>query len=151
MESTASRIALSPLNFLHRRAIVMADRTAVVHGERRYTYAQFAERVGRLASALRDGVGLEPGDRVAVLCPNSPAILEAHYGVPAAGGILVAINTRLSKDEVEYILSDSAPKVVIVDHALADLVARDAIVVEDTGEAGDPYEDFLASADPEPI
>jgi fatty-acyl-CoA synthase len=148
MKRTASRIELSPLNFLHRRALVMADRTAVVHGDRRYTYAQFGERAGRLASALR-AAGVEKGDRVAVLAPNSPAILEAHYGVPAAGAILVAINTRLSKGEVSYILEDSEPKVVIVDHELAHLVDRDAIVVEDTGEAGDPYEDFLG--DPEPI
>src|SRR3954471_24463346 len=127
MERTASRVELSPLNFLHRRALVMADRVAVVHGERRYTYAELAQRAGRLASSLREA-GVERGDRVAVLCPNTPAILEAHYGVPAAGGILVAINTRLSKDEVEYILSDSEPKVVIVDHELADLIAREAIV-----------------------
>src|SRR4051794_37111420 len=99
---SASRIELSPLNFLHRRALVMAERTAVVQGDRRYTYAEFAQRAGRLAAALR-GAGLQPGDRVAVLCPNSPAILEAHYGVPAAGAILVTINTRLSKDEVAYI------------------------------------------------
>jgi fatty-acyl-CoA synthase len=153
MESTASRIALSPLNFLHRRAIVMADRTAVVHGERRYTYAQFAERVGRLASALRDGVGLEPGDRVAVLCPNSPAILEAHYGVPAARGILVTINTRLSAGEVEYICDDCEPRLVIVDHELEHLVPDSAkkLVVQDTGESGDPYEDLLAGGFPEPI
>src|SRR3954451_11533836 len=100
---TASRIELSPLNFLHRRALVMAERTAVVHGERRCTYAQLAQRAGRLASALN----VQTGDRIAVLCPNSPAILEAHYGVPAAGAILVAINTRLSAGEVAYIIDDS--------------------------------------------
>src|SRR3954463_13814264 len=153
MESTASRIALSPLNFLHRRAIVMADRTAVVHGERRYTYAEFAQRAGRLASALCDSVGLEPGDRVAVLCPNSPAILEAHYGVPAAGGILVTLNTRLSAGEVEYILEDCEPRVVLVDRELAHLVPDGArtVVVEDTGEPGDPYEDLLGEGAPAPV
>src|SRR4051812_27141903 len=121
MKRTASRVELSPLNFLHRRALVMAERTAVVHGERRYTYAELAERAGRLAGGLR-AAGVEKGDRVAVLCPNTPALLEAHYGVPAAGAILVALNTRLSKGEVEYILEDSDPKVVIVDHELAELV-----------------------------
>src|SRR3954463_14481931 len=152
MESTASRIALSPLNFLHRSAIVMPDRTAVVHGERRYTYAEFAQRAARLASALR-GIGLEPGERVAVLCPHSPAILEAHYGVPAAGGILVTINTRLSAGEVEYICEDCEPRLVIVDHELEHLVPDSAnkLVVQDTGEPGDPYEDLLAGGFPEPI
>jgi fatty-acyl-CoA synthase len=73
----ASRIPLSPLNFLHRRALSMAERTAVVQGERRYSYAELGERVGRLAGALA-AAGVERGDRVAVLCPNSPALLEAH-------------------------------------------------------------------------
>src|SRR3954451_7129447 len=152
MNRTASRIELSPLNFLHRRALVMADRTAVVHGDRRCTYAQLGERAGRLAAALRDA-GVAKGDRVAVLCPNTPALLEAHYGVPAAGAILVAVNTRLSAGEVEYIARDSEPKLLIVDHELAHLAPDGlrAVVVADTGEPGDPYEDFLAAAEPAPL
>jgi fatty-acyl-CoA synthase len=153
MSASASRISLSPLNFLHRRRLVMAERTAVVQGDRRYTYAELGERAARLAAALR-AKGLEKGDRVAVLCPNSPAILEAHYGVPAAEGILVTINTRLSAGEVEYIIGDCEPKLVIVDRELEELVPDDApkLVVHDTGEEGDPYEDFLAEAeDAEPI
>src|SRR5215218_585413 len=152
MELTASRIELSPLNFLHRSASVMPGRTAVVHGDRRYTYSELAQRAGRLASALR-GAGVSRGDRVAVLCPNSPAILEAHFGVPAAGAILVTINTRLSAREVEHILADCAPSAVIVDAELAHLVDTPAttVVVEDTGAPGDPYEDFLAAGVPEPI
>ncbi len=152
MEPTASRIELSPLNFLHRSASVMPDRTAVVHGDRRYTYSELAQRAGRLASALR-GAGVERGDRVAVLCPNSPAILEAHFGVPAAGAVLVTINTRLSAVEVDHILSDCSPRVVIADAELVHLLDTKAavVVVQDTGAPGDPYEDFLSGGVPEPI
>jgi fatty-acyl-CoA synthase len=152
MEPTASRIELSPLNFLHRSASVMPDRTAVVHGDRRYTYSELAQRAGRLASALH-GAGVERGDRVAVLCPNSPAILEAHFGVPAAGAVLVTINTRLSAVEVDHILSDCSPRVVIADAELVHLLDTKAavVVVQDTGAPGDPYEDFLSGGVPEPI
>ena len=92
-----SRTELTPVSFLVRSAYVFPDKTAVVHGTRRYTYRQLGERVNRLASALR-AAGMRKHDRVAFLCPNVPAMLEAHYGVPAAGGVLVAINTRLSSD-----------------------------------------------------
>ena len=92
-----NRTELTPVSFLVRSADVFPDKAAVVHGSRRYTYRQLAERVNRLASALRR-IGLQKHDRVAFICPNIPPMLEAHYGVPAAGGILVAINTRLSSD-----------------------------------------------------
>src|SRR5262245_60188478 len=100
------RTELTPVSFLERSACVFPDKIAVVHGPRRYTYRQLEERVNRLASALR-GAGVKRHDRVAFLCPNTPAMLEAHYGVPGAGGILVAINTRLSSDEIGYILGHS--------------------------------------------
>src|SRR5262245_13693250 len=89
------RTELSPVSFLTRSAYVFPDKTAVVHGARRYTYRQLEERVNRLVLVLRV-VGFAKHDRVAFLCPNIPLMLEAHYGVPAAGGVLVAINTRLS-------------------------------------------------------
>ncbi len=85
---------LTPLRFLERTASVFRDKLAVVHGDLRYTYAEFGKRVNRLASALRDG-GVERNDRVAFLCPNIPPLLEAHFGVPLAGAALVAINVRL--------------------------------------------------------
>jgi fatty-acyl-CoA synthase len=96
-------------------------------------------------------------DRVAFLCPNIPAMLEAHYGVPAAGGILVAINTRLSTDEIAYILQHSGSKFLFVDAELEplvkplDLSKMRVVRVDDTGAAGDPYEDFLAKGKPEPV
>src|SRR5215471_2575979 len=82
------RTELNPVDFLHRAAYLYPDRVAVVDGEQRYSYRQLAERSWRLANALRSA-GLRKGDRVATLLFNSPAMLEAHFGVPAAGGILV--------------------------------------------------------------
>src|SRR3954454_23282876 len=154
MEARASRTALSPVNFLYSAGRAMGDRTTVVHGDVRRTYAEQAERAGRMASALPATV-VQERDRVAVLCPNVPAILEAHYGVPAAGAILVTINTRLSPPEIEHIVRDCAPRVLIVDHELADRVeaidvgGAEVIVSQDTGAPGDPYEELLASGSPE--
>src|SRR5690242_16390385 len=116
-----SRTELTPVSFLVRSAYVFPDKTAVVHGSRRYSYRQLGERVNRLASALRRS-GMGKHDRVAFICPNIPAMLEAHYGVPAAGGILVAINTRLSSDEIGYILRHSGSKYLFVDAELEPLV-----------------------------
>ena len=150
------RTELSPVSFLERSAYVFPDKPAVVHGTRRYTYRELQERVNRLASALR-AAGLQKNDRVGFLCPNIPAMLEAHYGVPAAGGVLVAINTRLSSDEIGYILSHSGARFLFVDAELEPLVkpldlGGIAVVrVDDTGVPGDPYEDFLATGAPAPV
>ena len=97
--SKVYRTELTPVSFLERSASVFPDKVAVVHGERRYTYRQLEERANRLASALRRS-GLARHDRVGFICPNTPAMLEAHYGVLAAGGVLVAINIRLASDEI---------------------------------------------------
>ena len=97
------RTELSPVSFLRRNAYVHPDKTAVVHGDRRYSYGEFALRVDRLAASLR-AAGLAKHQRVAFLAPNIPPMLEAHFAVPAAGGVLVAINTRLSSSEIDYIL-----------------------------------------------
>src|SRR4029077_14633559 len=124
--------------FLTRSAYVFPDKTAVVHGARRYTYRQLEERVNRLGSALR-AAALEKHDRVAFLCPNIPPMLEAHYGVPAAGGVLVAINTRLSSDAIGYTLQHSRARVFFVDAGLEPLVTPlprsglRVVRVDDTG------------------
>jgi len=151
-----NRTELTPVSFLTRSAYVFPDKTAVVHGERRYTYRQFEERVNRLAQALRQA-GLRKHDRVAFLCPNIPAMLEAHFGVPAAGGVLVAINIRLSTDEIGYILEHSGATFLFVDAEFETLIkpldlARLRVTrVDDTGAAGDPYEDFLRSGSAVPV
>ncbi len=148
------RTELNPVDLLARAASMYAAKTAVVHGTRRYSYAELGERAWRLANALR-AAGLRKGDRVATLLPNCPAMLEAHFGVPAAGGILVTVNTRLSGAEVEYILRHSGAGTLLLDAELADVVAPldlagiDVIRVDDTGAAGDPYEDLLAASSPE--
>jgi len=154
-ETQPYRTELTPVSFLRRSAYVFPDKIAVVHGDRRYTYRQFEERANRLASGLR-AAGLRHLDRVAFICPNTPSMLEAHFGVPAAGLVLVPINTRLNSDEIGYILKHSGAKFVFVDHELEglvkplDLAGVRVIRVDDTGAAGDPYEDFLAAASPEP-
>ena len=148
---TTYRTELSPVSFLRRSAYVYPDKVAVVHGERRITYREFGERVNRLASALA-AAGIEPGDRVAFVAPNIPALLEAHYGVPAAGAVLVTINTRLGRDEVAYILEHSGARMVFADHELVHMVegaGLPTIRIDDTGAPGDPYEDFLATGSTE--
>src|SRR6266508_4482520 len=105
---------LSPVSFLERSAAAFPARVAVVDGERRLTWAELHERVRRLAVALQEA-GIEKGDRVAFLAPNAHELLEAHFGVPAAGAVLVAINTRLTADEVGYILAPSGARVLVGD------------------------------------
>src|SRR2546423_5905676 len=109
------RTELTPVAFLRRSAYVYPDKIAVVHGERRYTYAQLEARANRLASRLR-ALGLSHLDRVAFIAPNIPAMLEAHFGVPAAGLVLVPINTRPSTDQIAYILPHSRAKAGFVHH-----------------------------------
>jgi fatty-acyl-CoA synthase len=148
------RTELNPVDFLHRAAYMYPDKVAVVHGERRYSYRQLAERSWRLANALRSA-GLDKGDRVATLLFNSPAMLEAHFGVPAAGGILVAVNHRLAGAEIGYILQHSGARFLLLDTELETLAGQaglDGVTVircADTGEPGDPYEELLAGASPE--
>ena len=136
------RSELTPVAFLQRAAYLHPARVAVAHEDgRRITYGELEERCHRLANALR-ARGLRHGDRVAVLSPNAPAILEAHYAVPLAGGVLVAINTRLAPAEVDLILRHSGARVLLVDHALAplvealDLAGVDVVRIDDTGAAG---------------
>ncbi len=157
------RSFLTPLRFLQRSASVFRQKPAVVYGERSWTYPELNERVHRLASALR-GAGVEKGDRVAFLVPNIPALLEGHFGVPLAGGVLVAINTRLSPTEIAYILNHSGAKVLVVDTELARLVepvlaelesVETIVSVEDVAGGvrlpGPGYEAFLAGGSPEAV
>jgi len=135
----------------------------VVDGERRFTWAEHGARVYRLASALRRA-GVRKGDRVAVLSPNAAEVLEAHFGVPQIGAVLVAVNTRLSAPEVVTILRHAGARVLVCDPAMTDiaLAARaelDLTLLVWTGEGGgkDPawgeigYERFLETGSPEPF
>jgi fatty-acyl-CoA synthase len=146
-----SRTELDPTTFLRRSASIHPERVAVVDGERRITYAQLRERVNRLASALRRH-GLERHDRVATLCMNELALLELHHGVPAAGGVIVAINTRLGRQEIRHIVEHSGARLLFADAELLpdadDLPAGVEVVRVEDGAGTDPYERLLADGDP---
>lgn len=160
----ANRVALTPVGFLQRSAEIFPKRLAVVHGAQRIDYAQLHERARRLASALQQN-GVQPGDVVAVMLPNVPAMIDAHFGVPMAGAVLCTINTRLDADTIAYILEHAQARALVVDRQLAPVVAaalgqigRDLLVIDND----DPlyqgpgerigsvlYEDFLAQGDPQ--
>jgi fatty-acyl-CoA synthase len=148
------RTELNPVDFLHRAAYLYPDKAAVVDAGRRYSYRQLAERSWRLANALRSA-GLDKEDRVATLLFNSAPMLEAHFGVPAAGGVLVAVNHRLARAEVGYILQHSGARYLLLDTGLEALAAPlelagvTVIRCGDTGSPGDPYEELLVGASPE--
>src|SRR6476619_6571989 len=112
---------LTPMDFARRARRLYADREAVVDGDLRLTYAQFLERCDRWSSALQ-ALGIQPGDRVAYIAPNTHAHLEAYYAVPQIGAVLVPINYRVTADDFAYIISHSGAKVVCVAPEYADLV-----------------------------
>ncbi len=135
-----SHTALSPLSFLERSARVWPDKIAVVYGARRLTYSELAAEAQRVARALQAS-GVRPGDRVAYFMPNLPEMLIAHFAVPLAGGVLVAVNTRLTAEEVSYILAHSGAKIVVVNAALlptAMAAANDVEAVAQLVVAEDP-------------
>src|SRR5215813_10562646 len=125
----ANYVPLSPVSFLVRAARVYGPRIAVIYGERRYTYAQLLERSRRLASALeRAGVG--KGDSVAIMAPNIPEMLEAHYAVPMLGAVVCSINIRLDAAAVAFILRHSEATVVLTDGEFAPVMSRALAQVE---------------------
>ncbi len=109
---------LTPVVFLERTLRVFPERTAVVHRDQRLSYAEFAEETGRMAGALRRA-GVQEGDRVAILSPNTPWHLAAHFAAPLLGAPLVSINTRLAPAEIRYILEHSGARILLVDPELA--------------------------------
>jgi fatty-acyl-CoA synthase len=137
---------LTPLDFLARSAGVYADTIAVVEGDRRFTYAQFRERAHRLASALRRH-GVAPGDRVAVLAPNSVTALEPHYGVPLAGAVLVMLNIRLKAQELAWMLKHCEAKVLIADPQLLPVLDPVRDELRSLSLITDDYEGLLAQGE----
>ena len=107
--SAANYCALTPTAFLRRSATVYPNKVAVIHGERRYTYAEFESRCLRLARALQRA-GVTSGDTVAVMAPNIPEMLEAHNAVPLLGAVLNAINIRLDAATIRFILEHGEAK-----------------------------------------
>lgn len=157
--------SLTPLSFLERSAAVFGAKEAVVYGDRSYTYAQFRDEVERQAQALRDLIG--PGDRVAFLAPNLPEMLFAHFAVPLAGGVLVAMNTRLSRAEIRHILDHSGSRVLVADSELLSAlgdpmtdagplervveIVDPAAGVGPSGFATDDYDEFVSGGGSVPL
>jgi fatty-acyl-CoA synthase len=161
-KTAANYVPLSPLSFLRRSERVFPQKTAIIHHTKSWTYAQFADRCRRLATAIRE-TGIRPGECVAVLAPNGPPALEAHYGVPLAGAVLCALNTLLDATAIAFILGHAEAKLLLVDRewvpkakqALALLPYPVAIVeiADEAAPAGltlnaEEYEDFLARHEP---
>jgi fatty-acyl-CoA synthase len=155
---------LTPLQFLQRAALVFPNHTAIIHGNQRFTYAQFYERCLRLASALA-ARGIGPGDTVSVILANTPPMLEVHYGVPMLGAVLHTINTRLDAPIVAFQLDHANSKLLITDREFAPLSKAALVLAEakpaivdyndpefpQSGEqlSADDYEAVIASGDPD--
>ncbi|TWC06675.1 MULTISPECIES: AMP-binding protein [unclassified Pseudomonas] len=120
--SSANHLPLTPLGFLDRAALVHPSRVAVVHGDLRRTWSETRDRAFRLASALV-ARGIGRGDTVSILSPNTPAMFEAHYGVPLSGAVLNCVNYRLDAEGVAFILRHAECKVLFVDREFAALAA----------------------------
>jgi len=164
--NAANFAPLSPLSFLERTATVYPDRLAIVHGDLRQTWGQTYRRCRQLASALRQA-GVGKNDTVAVMLPNTPPMVEAHFGVPMSGAVLNTLNTRLDAETLAFMLDHGEAKVLIVDPEFTALMAKalplrkstaplTVIRVEDAlyGDAAVPlgnttYDDFVAQGDPE--
>jgi fatty-acyl-CoA synthase len=159
----ANFTALTPLTWVERAARVFGDRIALIHGEQQWTWKQTWERSRRLASALQKrGVGRL--DTVAILAPNSPPMIEGHYGVPLIGAVLNSINTRLDSEIIAFILEHGEAKVFIVDRELSE-VAKKALALtqhkplvihvdDPLAEGGEligelSYDELLAEGDPD--
>jgi fatty-acyl-CoA synthase len=161
--TAANHMALTPLDYLERAATAYPDKIAVIHGDLRRTYGDMYRRTRQLASALAArGLGL--GDTVSIMAPNTPGMLEAHYGVPMAGCVLNALNTRLDASAIAFILDHGESKLVLVDKELAPVVEEavslserkpPVIWIDDAlAEGGKAlgemeYEDLLATGDPD--
>jgi len=155
---------LTPISFLERAGHVFPDHPAIVHGKRSYTYREFYARTRRLASALA-AQGIQKNDTVSVMLANTPAMLEAHYGVPMTGGVLHCINTRLDATVIAFQLDHAECKLLIIDKEFSatmkealSLCQVNPIIIdyddpefeldgESLGQVS--YESFLAGGDPE--
>nr|WP_225777524.1 acyl-CoA synthetase [Pseudomonas sp. Marseille-Q3773] len=163
MPAAVNHVALTPLSFIERTAAVYGNYPAVIHGAIRRDWQETYQRCRRLASALA-GRGIGRGDTVAVMLPNIPAMLEAHFGVPMTGAVLNPLNVRLAPEAIAFMLQHGEAKVLIparefhtvIEAALALLEPPPLVVDVDDPEYGEgralselDYEAFLAEGDPE--
>lgn len=157
----ASFAALSPLCFLQRAGRFFAGRPAVVYDDRQLTYGQMYTRVLRLGAALKE-LGVHPGDRVALMSPNTPAMLEAQYAIPMAGAIINPLNLGFDAEALSYCLRHARPRCVICDMAFVSRmrealslagISPPIVAVPDGSNCGDDedghvlYEALLKNAD----
>ncbi len=145
-------LPLTPTAFLDRASHAFADRLALIGDDRRFTYGEFGDRCERLAGALM-ARGVAAGTVVSVLAPNTHVLLEAHFGVPYAGAVLNALNTRLTGEELAGIAAHAEARVLIVDHELVDAVGPIAAALPDldvviAGGPEDEYARLIAEAVP---
>ena len=129
-KNPANFVALSPVSFVERSAEVFGDLPAVVHGARRYNWAQVRERSARLAAALRK-MGIGRGDTVSVMLPNTPEMVEAHYAVPALNAVLNTLNTRLDASLLAWQMNHCEAKVLITDREFAPTMAAALRLLKD--------------------
>ena len=163
----ANYTPITPILFLERSAQIYPNRVAIIHGKLRQTWMQTDERCRRLASALqKHGIGI--GDTVAVMLPNTPPMVEAHFGIPMAGAVLNALNTRLDPESIAFMLNHGEAKIVIVDPEFSGVMkkaleiakresGRDILVIDVEEKEFDvpgeklgklTYEQFLSEGDP---
>jgi fatty-acyl-CoA synthase len=163
MPAAVNHVALTPLSFIERTAAVYGNYPAVIHGAIRRNWQETYQRCRRLASALA-GRGIGRGDTVAVMLPNTPTMLEAHFGVPMTGAVLNTLNVRLDAEAIAFMLQHGEAKVLITDrefHAVIEgalaLLEHPPLVVDvDDPEYGEgravsqlDYEALLNEGDPE--
>ncbi len=164
LKTPANYAAQSPLAFIERSAEVYPDKLAVVHGNLRRTWLEVFTRCRQLASAL-EKYGIGKGDTVAVMLPNTPPMVEAHFGIPVTGAVLNALNTRLDAETIAFMLDHGEAKVVMVDSEFAGTMhqalalrrssapllviqAEDVLYTGDSQRIGSiNYDDFLATGD----
>ena len=162
-KNQANHAALTPLTFIERAAYVYPDKPSVIHGDQRFTWSQTYARCRRLASALtRRGIG--KNDTVAAMLPNTPPMYEAHFGVPMAGAVLNALNTRLDAETIAFMLKHGEAKVLITDREYAPIIEKALALLESPPlviDVDDPlapegkllgemtYESFLDQGDPD--
>ncbi|HEX7270803.1 MAG TPA: acyl-CoA synthetase [Casimicrobiaceae bacterium] len=161
--NAANYTPLTPLSLIARTAYVYPQLPSVIHGERRYTWAETYARARRLASALH-AAGIGVGDTVAVMASNTPEMVEAHFGVPMTGGVLNTLNTRLDAEAIGFMLQHGDAKLLITDTEFAPIVepalrlVKRKLPVVDIVDAAGPggkrlgsadYEQFIAGGDPE--
>ena len=162
-KNQANHAALTPLTFIERAAYVYPDKPSVIHGDQRFTWSQTYARCRRLASALtRRGIG--KNDTVAAMLPNTPPMYEAHFGVPMAGAVLNALNTRLDAETIAFMLKHGEAKVLITDREYAPIIEKALALLDSPPlviDVDDPlapegkllgemtYESFLDQGDPD--